>query len=178
LRAERYPLPGAQSHPGWPYLESHAFCVLQISHDLKQIPGRRISIWTKHLVKGLGMNLCIRRQLRKADRSIDVVAQQLSAQCNFAAKKTLYGLAEKPLPKGGVASRSCLHCFSEVSRQSHALLLLLLFLPALVVFPSINRQLDVVLLSLFASATKKNDELLSLFSKIDTVSGPEVDPAS
>ena len=49
--------------------------MLQIGNDLKQIFGGRIPVGTKHLVKGLYVNLRMRGELWKADCRIDVVTQ-------------------------------------------------------------------------------------------------------
>ena len=46
---------------------------------------------------------------------------------------------------------------------------------ALIVFPSVEREPDVLLLALFCSAAKKNDNLLAVFPEIHAVTRAEMD---
>jgi hypothetical protein len=46
-----------------------------------------------------------------------------------------------------------------------------------IVFPPVTRDVDVVLLTLFRSAAKKNENPFALFAKVDAITGTEIDPA-
>ncbi len=93
--------------------------MLQIGNDFKQIAGGRIPVWAKHLVKGLYVNFGMRGQLGKADCGVDVIAQQLFAECDLAREKAFDGIAKKPFSKGTITFHARLNRFSEISRQSH-----------------------------------------------------------
>src|SRR2546428_6501878 len=77
----------AQGGPRRSDFEAHAFRLLQIGNDLKQVAGRRITVWAKHLMKSLYVDLGMRGQLGKADCGINVITQQLFAECHFAREK-------------------------------------------------------------------------------------------
>src|SRR5215472_15497492 len=117
--SRRWPPFPAQSGPCGSDLEAHTFCVLQIGNDLKQITGGRIPVRAKHLVKGLYVNLRMRSQLWKANRGIDVVTQELFAECHLAREKALDSFAKKPFSESGVAFYAGLNGFSKISRQTH-----------------------------------------------------------
>ena len=86
------------------HLETDAFLLLKIRNDLKKIAGGRISPGSKHLMKGFHVHLRMFRQLRKANRRIDVIAQQLFSKRDFADEKGFNGIAKKTLTKRGIAS--------------------------------------------------------------------------
>jgi len=93
--------------------------MLQIGNDFGQIAGGRVTMWAKHLVKGLYVDSGMRGQPGKADCGIDVITQQLLAECRLAREIAFECLAKKPLSKCRVAFGSRLNCFSEISCQSH-----------------------------------------------------------
>ena len=72
------------------------------------------------LVKGLYVNSGMRGQPGKADCGINVITQQLLAECRLARKIAFESLAKKPLSKCRVAFGSRLNCFSEIPCQSHS----------------------------------------------------------
>jgi hypothetical protein len=102
-----------------PEFEADAFGVLQVGYDFKQLSGGGIPRRAKHLVKGLDVDLGMRGQAGKADRGIDVVAQEFFAEGHVAGEKAFDSLAQKTLPKGGIRFHARLNRLSEVSRQSH-----------------------------------------------------------
>lgn len=55
-------------------------------------------------MKGFHVHLRMFRQLRKANRRIDVIAQQLFSKRDFADEKGFNGIAKKTLTKRGIAS--------------------------------------------------------------------------
>jgi len=88
-----WPLVGACDCTRGSNLEAHAFRLLQVGNDCKQIAGGGIALWAKHLVKGLYVDTGMRGQHGKADCGVDVITQELFAECHFAREKALDRLA-------------------------------------------------------------------------------------
>jgi hypothetical protein len=95
-------------------LQADTFPPLKVGNNSKQVAGGWISLWAKHLVRGLHVQLRLRGQLWKPHRGIDVVTQELLPQRNLSGDKTFNGIAEQPLAKCSVTSHSRLYRFSEI----------------------------------------------------------------
>ena len=50
----------------------------------------------------LHVDFGVRGQLRKSNRRIDVITQQLFAKCHLAGEKAFDSFTKKSLPKGGI----------------------------------------------------------------------------
>src|SRR5580693_8637132 len=111
----------------------------------------------------------------KPDCGIDVISQEFLAERHLTGEKAFQCRAQKPLSIGRVAPRPRLNCFSEISCQSHFLFPFFTLNPSPpVVFPSVDRKPDVLLLALFRSPTDENDHPFVFFPEIYGVSGPEI----
>ena len=75
------------------HLETDALSFLEIRNNLKEIVGGRISLGSKHLMKRFDVHLGMFRQLREANRRIDVIAQQLFSERDFPGEKGFEGIA-------------------------------------------------------------------------------------
>jgi hypothetical protein len=174
----RWPLLSARGGASGPDFEAHAFRALQIGNDLKQIAGGGIPVGAKHLVKSLYVELGMPGQLGESDRGIDIITQQFFAERHVSREKAFDRLAQKPLSIGGVAFHTCLDRFPKIPRQRHFLFLIFpQLLLALVVFPSVECQPDVVLLALFRSTAEKDDNPFALFAKVHAITRAEMDLA-
>jgi hypothetical protein len=87
----------------------------KVGNDSKQVAGGWISLWPKHLVQSLYMQLRLFGQFGEPHCGIDVVTQEFFPQRNLSGEKTFNGIAEQSLAKASVASHSRLYRFSEIS---------------------------------------------------------------
>jgi hypothetical protein len=149
-----------------------------MGNDLGKVASGWVAMWAKHLVQGLYVDSGMRGQPGEADCGIDVITQQLLAECRLAREIAFDSVAKQPLSKCGVAFRSGLNRFSEIFCQSHFHSpSFCSLLPPLVVFPSFEGKPDIVWLALFGSAAKKDHNPLMVFAKVHAVSRAEIDPA-
>ena len=77
-------------------LQADTFSPLKVGNDSKQVVGGWISLWAKHLVQGLYVQLRLRGHLRKPHCGIDVVTQELLPQRNLSGEKTFNGRVPRP----------------------------------------------------------------------------------
>ena len=61
-------------------LETNTFLPLEICDYLEKTAGGGVSIWSKHLMKGLNVNLGVSCQPGKPYRGIDIVTQEFFAE--------------------------------------------------------------------------------------------------
>lgn len=177
---------GTLARAGGTDFEAYSFGALQVGNDLEEIAGGGIAARAKHLVQSLYVDFRVPGEPGEADRGVDVIAQELFAKRHLAGEKAFERFGKKPLAKCGIALDAGLNGFAKISGESHDLFLFFLFrflfgllsrLSPLVVFPTLQRKRDVVLLAPFGSPAEENDDLLAVLSEVHAVPGAEVDPA-
>jgi hypothetical protein len=151
---------------------------LQIRDNFEEIARRWIPARAKHLVKSLHMKPGLFGQGWKPDRGIDVIAQEFLAERHLSGQKAFQRITQEPSAKGGISPRICLNCFSKISSQSHFLVLVFLFFSSqLVVLPSFQGKLNIILLAFLCAASKKNHNFPTVFSEVNAITWSEVDSA-
>src|SRR5580698_326683 len=100
-------------------LKIDAFLCLKMSEDAKQVLGGRVAIWTEHSHEAVGGDGGRLFELPKANRGVDIVAQDCAAGLLVAGEHQLdrfpkQRLAKPRFPPGAFAYR-----FTKVFGQCH-----------------------------------------------------------
>src|SRR5450759_3910640 len=131
----------------------HARLLLQIADHAEKVLGLRVAARTKHTDQALRRRASCYPEFFKADRRLDVVAQDYLAGLHVAGEHRVDALAQKRLGKFRVALDVVMHQFLEAFGSCH-----LRFpsahvaLASFVVLPISDRRVDVALLPLLRAA--------------------------
>jgi hypothetical protein len=155
-------------------LEVHPLAFLEMSDDLEQVAGLRISAGPEHTHETLGGFSCEDRQFLEADRGVDVIAQHRPSGIDIAGQQTRHAFLQQSLAKRRITRRARPHRFLEIPRQGH---LSGLQFPSLVFPPKGLGVQDILLLALLGTAAEQDDQSFSVPSEVDPVAGTEVDSA-
>jgi len=138
----------------------------------KQILRPRIPARPKHPLQTRRRDLRHLRQLREADRRIDVIPQNRSASRKIAVIDKLQPLTEQALSKRRLTLGALADRLAEIFSQSHRILL---SLALLVILPDRLRASDVPLLALLRATANQNDESFAVLAEVDAIARPEID---
>src|ERR1043166_4786330 len=92
---------------------------LELGDDGEQIARAWISVRTEHPHEALGRRAGRTCELREANRSVDIVAQDGLAGLQISGQEQLDSLLEQRLAESRIAGGSLLYGFFEFPRQRH-----------------------------------------------------------
>ena len=145
---------------------------LQVADDVEQIARLRIAGGSEHADQALRRRTSVRAQLPKADRRVDVVAQDRLAAVHVATEQGFDALTQQRLAEGRIGQHARLYRVLEIACQRHGSPRL--SLAPLVVRPARPGRFDVALLPPFGAAGQQDDQRLAVASEIHPVAGSEI----
>src|SRR5258705_4975614 len=94
-------------------VQAEARALLQVTDHAEEVLGLRIAAWSEHADQALGRRAGRFAKLFKADRRLDVVAQDRLASINITAQHCINAFAKKSLGEFLVGLDPTLHQFLE-----------------------------------------------------------------
>ena len=101
------------------YFENCSFGFLQVGDDFEEVFRLGIAGGAEHAHEHLGGTAEILAQLHKADRAVDVFAEDGFAGVDIAGDHAADGLTEQGSAEAGAVLQPCLDGFVEAFSQSH-----------------------------------------------------------
>lgn len=150
--------------------------MLQVGDDLKQIARLRIAARAEHAHQAFrGAVGCI-AQFSKADGGVDEIAKNDLAGFHVTGKKVFNALAEKRFAEARIAFDAGADGFLEIACQSQCLFLFFLLpFSQRVVFPAVERQVNIALLAFFRAAAEEDHERVAVLAEVKAVARTKVD---
>jgi hypothetical protein len=114
-----WPPPWAGHGARGPDFEAHAFHMLYVGNNLKQIAGLRVATGTEHPHQAFRRTTGNITQFSKSNCGVDEIAQYDLASFNVTGKKVFESFPQKRFPETRITLYARPDCFLEISCQSH-----------------------------------------------------------
>jgi len=123
VRGERATKERASRGVGWGAascnVQLDAGMLLQMAENLKEVVSIRVALWSEHADQTFRRSADALAERRKANRRLDIVAQNGFPGLHVAGEHCLHAFAQQSFAKSRIAREPILdHCF-ETSRDSH-----------------------------------------------------------
>src|SRR4051812_4611657 len=102
--------------------EMKSLGALELRNHVEQIPRLRIPVGAEHAHKALGRRVGEVAELLKADRTVDVVAQDRFAGIDVTRHQAFDSLLQESGPELRLTLQTLAHRFLEILSQGHFLL--------------------------------------------------------